>query len=106
MTANQQDDDPFIGQVLDGKYRIDHLLGQGGMGAVYRATHILMDHTCAVKVLHSAMLSDPAAIPRFQREAKAAARIRHQNAIAVNDFGITNDNVVYLVMEYFAGQSL
>lgn len=99
-------DDPYIGQVLDGKYRIDALLGQGGMGSVYRATHILMDHQCAVKVLHSAMLSDPASIPRFQREAKAAARIRHQNAISVNDFGITSDNVVYLVMEYFPGRSL
>ncbi len=107
MTANQHGgDDPYIGQVLDGKYRIDSLLGQGGMGSVYRATHILMDHPCAVKVLHSSMMADPSAIPRFQREARAAARIRHQNAIAVNDFGITSDNVVYLVMEFFPGQSL
>ncbi|MGB5036898.1 MAG: SUMF1/EgtB/PvdO family nonheme iron enzyme [Blastocatellia bacterium] len=107
MTSNKHGgDDPYIGQVLDGKYRIDALLGQGGMGSVYRATHILMDHQCAVKVLHSAMLSDPASIPRFQREAKAAARIRHQNAISVNDFGITSDNIVYLVMEYFPGRSL
>jgi serine/threonine-protein kinase len=107
MSGNQHGgDDPFIGQVLDGKYRIDSLIGQGGMGAVYRATHILMDHQCAVKVLHSSMMSDPSAIPRFQREARAAAKIRHQNAIAVNDFGITSDNVVYLVMEFFPGQSL
>lgn len=107
MTANQHpSDDPFIGKVIDGKYRIDILLGKGGMGAVYRATHILMDHPCAVKVLHSSMLADPSAIPRFQREARAAARIRHQNAIAVNDFGITTDNIVYLVMEFFPGRSL
>jgi formylglycine-generating enzyme required for sulfatase activity/serine/threonine protein kinase len=107
MTPNKHGgDDPYIGQVLDGKYRIDTLLGQGGMGAVYRATHILMDHQCAVKVLHSSMLADPSSIPRFQREARAAARIRHQNAIAVNDFGITSDNVVYLVMEFFPGHSL
>jgi len=107
MTSNKPGgDDPYIGQVLDGKYRIDALLGKGGMGSVYRATHILMDHQCAVKVLHSAMLSDPASIPRFQREAKAAARIRHMNAILVNDFGITSDNIVYLVMEYFPGRSL
>jgi serine/threonine-protein kinase len=106
MTANKNGNDAIIGQVLDGKYRIDVLLGQGGMGAVYKATHILMDHPCAVKVLHPSMLADPSAIPRFQREARAAARIRHQNAIAVNDFGITSDNVVYLVMEFFPGRSL
>jgi serine/threonine-protein kinase len=98
--------DPLVGRTLDGKYRIDAKISAGGMGTVYRATHILMDHTCAVKVMHDSMLTDPAAISRFQREAKAAARIRHQNAIAVTDFGITSDQVVYLVMEYFDGRSL
>jgi formylglycine-generating enzyme required for sulfatase activity len=65
-----------------------------------------MDHTCAIKVMHDSMMTDPSAISRFQREAKAAARIRHQNAIAVTDFGITSDRVVYLVMELFDGRSL
>ena len=83
--------DPLVGRVLDGKYRIDSRISAGGMGTVYRATHILMDHVCAIKVLHDSMMTDPSAIPRFQREAKAAARIRHQNAIAVTDFGITSD---------------
>jgi eukaryotic-like serine/threonine-protein kinase len=99
-------EDPLIGATLDGKYRIDSRISQGGMGTVYRATHVLMDHVCAVKVLHDSMMTDPSAIPRFQREAKAAARIRHQNAISVMDFGITSDKIVYLVMEYFEGQSL
>jgi serine/threonine protein kinase len=99
-------EDPLIGVTLDGKYRIDSRISQGGMGTVYRATHVLMDHVCAVKVLHDSMMTDPSAIPRFQREAKAAARIRHQNAISVMDFGITSDKIVYLVMEYFEGQSL
>lgn len=107
MSADHQEGtDPLLGQVLDGKYRIDTRLGRGGMGTVYRATHVLMEHPCAVKVLHTNQLSDPSSIPRFQREARAAARIQHPNAIAVNDFGITDANVVYLVMEYFPGKSL
>jgi serine/threonine-protein kinase len=95
-----------IGRVLDGKYRIDSKISAGGMGTVYKATHVLMDSICAVKIMHDSMMTDPQAISRFQREAKAAARIRHPNAVAVMDFGITNDQIVYLVMELFDGRSL
>ncbi|MEW6730517.1 MAG: SUMF1/EgtB/PvdO family nonheme iron enzyme [Acidobacteriota bacterium] len=99
-------EDPLLGRVLDGKYRLDEKLGEGGMGTVYRAKHVLIDNDLAVKVLHSSLVADRNAVARFQREAMAAARIKHPNAVGVTDFGITEDQVVYIVMELFVGQSL
>ncbi len=98
--------DAFIGQTLDGKYYIEAKIGEGGMGAVYRARHLLMDTQLAVKVLHPSLVSDAISVARFQREAQAMARIRHSNAIAVSDFGVTEDQVNYIVMELFEGESL
>jgi eukaryotic-like serine/threonine-protein kinase len=96
----------LIGQVLDERYRIDAIIGQGGMGVVYRATHIHIDTEYAVKVLNPELVSNQTAIERFRLEAKAAGRIRHPNAVQVTDFGITPEGVVYLVMELLAGSSL
>ena len=96
----------ILGQTLDGRYRIDSVLGRGGMGVVYRATHIRLDAPCAVKILHSDLVSNQSAIERFRREARAAGRIQHPNAIQVTDFGVVNDNVVYLVMELVTGPTL
>ncbi len=97
----------LIGITLDNKYRIEEKVGEGGMGIVFRATHIHMDHPVAIKVLHTQFSSDPLMIERFRREARAAAQIHHHNAIAVTDFGVTqNDTVAYLVMEYLAGIDL
>ncbi len=98
--------DAFIGQTLDGKYCIEAKIGEGGMGAVYRARHLLMDTQLAIKVLHPSLVSDTTSVARFQREAQAMARIRHSNAIAVTDFGVTEDQVNYIVMELFEGESL
>ncbi|QUV83809.1 serine/threonine-protein kinase [Chloracidobacterium aggregatum] len=98
--------DAFIGQTLDGKYRIEAKIGEGGMGAVYRARHVLMDTHLAIKVLHPSLVSDATSVARFQREAQAMARIRHSNAIAVTDFGVTEDQINYIVMELFEGESL
>ncbi len=98
--------DAFIGQTLDGKYCIEAKIGEGGMGAVYRARHLLMDTQLAIKVLHPSLVSDATSVARFQREAQAMARIRHSNAIAVTDFGVTEDQVNYIVMELFEGESL
>ena len=98
--------DPLIGTVLDDKYRLDKKIGEGGMGAVYRATHIHMDSQFAVKLLHKSMVADQQAVERFRREARAAARIRHVNAVSVTDFGVTKDGTVYLVMEYLEGGDL
>jgi serine/threonine-protein kinase len=106
MTSTPADGDSLLGRVLDNKYRIDRLLGRGGFGSVYLARHLLLDHPCAIKVLHRSILADSNAVARFQQEARATVKIRHPNAIAVMDFGITQDSVVYFVMEYFPGVSL
>jgi eukaryotic-like serine/threonine-protein kinase len=98
--------DPFIGTLFEGKYRIESKIGEGGMGAVYRATHIFMERPVAIKFLHGEHLADSSAVERFKREARAAGRIQHPNATAVTDFGVTSDNVFYLVMEYLEGRSL
>ena len=99
--------DRFIGLVLEDKYRIDEKVGEGGMGKVYRGTHILMDHTVALKILHPHLSSDQIAVERFRREARAAASIRHPNAVAVTDFGVNKDaGLSYLVMEFLEGTEL
>jgi serine/threonine protein kinase/formylglycine-generating enzyme required for sulfatase activity len=99
--------DKLIGTILDNKYRIEEKIGEGGMGKVYRATHVHMDHTVAVKILHSHLASDQTALERFRREARAAAQLHHPNAVAVTDFGVTmNDRVAYLVMEFLDGLDL
>jgi serine/threonine-protein kinase len=99
--------DRFIGLVLENKYRIDEKVGEGGMGKVYRGTHILMDHTVALKILHPHLSSDQIAVERFRREARAAASIRHPNAVAVTDFGVNKETgLSYLVMEFLEGVEL
>src|ERR671921_1010168 len=99
-------DDRLLGQVLAGKYRIEEKIDEGGMGCVYRATHVLMEKTVAVKVLHPALAADDKIVARFTREAKAASRISHPHAINVTDFGESENGVVYLVMEYLRGSTL
>ncbi|MFL6231417.1 MAG: protein kinase domain-containing protein [Pyrinomonadaceae bacterium] len=98
--------DPLIGQVLDEKYRLDERLGEGGMGTVYRATHLLIDRPVALKVLHPRFVEDDSAQQRFRREARAAGRLQHPNAVAVTDFGRTADGYVYIVMELLEGGTL
>ena len=101
------EEDRLLGTVLDNKYRIDEKIGQGGMGKVYRATHIHMDTVVAVKVLHAELASDHIALERFRREARAAAQLHHPNVVAVTDFGVTLDNsTAYLVMEFLQGADL
>ncbi|MDQ3744690.1 MAG: protein kinase [Acidobacteriota bacterium] len=99
-------DDALVGQVLAGKYRIDEKIDEGGMGCVYRATHVLMEKTVAIKVLHPALAADDKIVARFTREAKAASRISHPHAINVTDFGESENGIVYLVMEYLRGRTL
>ena len=98
--------DPLVGLVLDEKYRLDARLGEGGMGTVYRAAHLLIDRPVAVKVLHPRFVEDDAAQLRFRREARAAGRLQHPNAVTVTDFGRTTDGYVYIVMELLEGQTL
>jgi eukaryotic-like serine/threonine-protein kinase len=98
--------DGLLGLVLDDKYRLDERLGEGGMGTVYRATHLLIERPVAVKVLSPRLVTDDAAKERFRREARAAGRLQHSNAVAVTDFGETRDGLVYLVMELLEGKPL
>src|SRR5499426_4758857 len=96
-------------ELLDGKYRIDQLLGEGGMGMVYRATHLGTKRTVAVKVIHPQFSAQREFVARFQREAEAAGRLRHPNVVDVTDFGFAQTEggqVAYLVMEFLEGCTL
>ena len=104
--ALEKTGDDLLGKVLAGKYRIEERLSEGGMGTVYRGTHVLMDKTVAVKVLRTSLASDEKIVARFSREARAASRISHPNALSVTDFGEDEGGIVFLVMEYLSGKTL
>jgi serine/threonine protein kinase len=99
----------YVGQVLDDKYRLEHLLGQGGMGAVYLATHLGTERYVALKLISPQFMRNNEFVERFKREARAAGRLRHPNVVDVTDFGFARVNegqVAYLVMEYLDGCTL
>lgn len=104
--ALEKTGDSLLGKTLAGKYRIEERLSEGGMGTVYRGTHVLMDKTVAVKVLRPSLAADEKIVARFSREARAASRISHPHALSVTDFGEAEDGVVFLVMEYLSGKTL
>ncbi|HEY2963973.1 MAG TPA: serine/threonine-protein kinase [Pyrinomonadaceae bacterium] len=96
----------LIGQTFDDKYYLEERLGEGGMGSVYRARHLLMDRAVALKVMDPRFVENEAARTRFQLEARAAVLLHHSNAVSVTDFGQTSDGYVYLVMELLEGRTL
>ena len=102
------EDDPssIVGTVLDGQYQVESLLGKGGMGAVYRARHILLGDRVAIKILPPEVRTNSEWLRRFQREGQAARRFRHPNAVTVYDLRTASDGTVYMVMEYVEGQTL
>jgi serine/threonine-protein kinase len=102
----EEDPHEFVGSVLDGQYQIEALLGRGGMGAVYRARHILLGDRVAIKMLPPEMRSNTEWLRRFQREGQAARRFRHPNAVTVYDLRTSADGTIYLVMEYVEGTTL
>ncbi|MDX6528622.1 MAG: eukaryotic-like serine/threonine-protein kinase [Blastocatellia bacterium] len=102
----EEDPAALIGKVLDGQYQIESLLGKGGMGAVYRARHILLGDRVAIKLLPPEMRSNTEWLRRFQREGQAARRFRHPNAVTVYDLRTSADGTIYLVMEYVEGNTL
>jgi serine/threonine protein kinase len=104
--ALETSSDELLGQTLAGKYRIDEKLSEGGMGTVYKGTHVLMDKTVAIKVLRPSLAADEKIVARFSREARAASRISHPHAISVTDFGEDENGIVFLVMEYLDGETL
>ena len=97
--------DRWLGKIVDGRYRVEEVLGRGGMGVVYKITHQRMGKIAAMKVLHREMAKNPEVVARFQREAEAVSRLAHPNTVQVFDFGAM-DGALYLVMEYVRGQDL
>ena len=94
----------LVGQTI-GNYKIEALLGTGGMGQVYRATHTRLNVERALKVMNAGVAADPSFQARFQQEAQAAAKLEHQNVVQVFDFGEQNDQY-YMVMELVTDGSL
>jgi serine/threonine-protein kinase len=94
------------GQVIDGKYRVVKLLGQGGMGAVYLAEHMIIGKRVALKVLLGSVAGNETAVARFEREAQAAARIGNDHILEIFDFGSLPDGARYMVCEFLDGETL
>lgn len=93
----------LIGEVLDGRYRVEELIGEGGMGRVYRAEHERLCRSVAIKILHAGLSGAPDISQRFEREARAIARLDHINCVSVLDFGTLEDGSLFLVMPYLPG---
>lgn len=98
--------DRLIGRTFDGRYTIVEKLGEGGMGSVYRSRQHSFGREVAIKVVNPGLVTDPMIIKRFLREAKLSSRLSHPNAVAVLDFGQTDDGIFYLVMELVQGRTL
>lgn len=100
------DPESRIGAVVGGKYRLEKVLGRGGMGAVYEAVHTGVQKRFAIKVLSAAAFRDEGCRVRFTKEAQAAAKMEHPNIVAVFDVGETDDSAPFMVMELLRGRSL
>jgi hypothetical protein len=96
----------LVGQIIADRYHVMKKLGEGGMGQVYLAEHVKMGRRSAIKVMNPAMVHDPDAVARFNREASNASRITHPNVCAIYDFGETPDGLIYLAMEFIEGEPL
>ena len=104
-----QEPEEYVGQTLDDKYRLEQLLGRGGMGAVYLASHLGTERYVALKLISPRFMRNREFVERFKREARAAGRLRHPNVVDVTDFGfarVKEGQVAYLVMEYLDGCTL
>src|SRR5262245_51702345 len=98
--------DSLAGALVGERYRLVARIGEGGMGSVYRAEHVLMKKVVAVKLLHPELGAVEDAARRFEREAQSASRLNHPNIIAVTDFGRAANGALFLVMEHIEGDAL
>ncbi len=97
--------DPLIGRTIADRYRIDQMIGRGGMGVVYRVEHVRIGKMMAMKLLHGELARDKDVVKRFRREADAVSKLDHQNTVQVFDFG-RSEGLMYLVMELLGGKDL
>jgi serine/threonine protein kinase len=95
-----------IGTTLVGRYRLESILSKGGMGTIYKATHLELGKVVAVKLFHSYLSEDEALTRRFVNEAKGTANLRHRNIVDIIDIGTDEDNIPFFVMEHLKGRSL
>ncbi len=95
-----------IGQIIDNKYRIIRLIGEGGMGGVYEAEHVVLNRVVAIKIMHHEHVTNPEASSRFFQEARAASEIGHPNIVEIFDVGSQEDQTLYIVMELLRGVNL
>jgi serine/threonine-protein kinase len=98
--------DPLLDQVVADRYKVIRRLGEGGMGAVYLAEHVVIQKKIALKVLAPELARRPDLVARFLQEARSASRIGHENVIDISDFGQAGDGYVYIAMEFLDGQDL
>jgi serine/threonine-protein kinase len=107
LRSTGTDADNLVGTVIADRYRVESILGEGGMGRVYRARHVRVPREAAIKVLRRALIADSYAVAAFNREAQNAASVGdHPNIASVYDFGETPDGLVFLAMEYIDGETL
>jgi serine/threonine-protein kinase len=98
--------DRRIGSILSGRYRLEDMIGEGGMATVYRARHTLMERPYAVKILRRELAQDEKLVERMRREGRSAAALTHPNIVEIYDFGMTDDGAPFLVMELLDGEPL
>jgi serine/threonine-protein kinase len=99
--------DPLAkGEILAGKYRVERVIGEGGMGQVFAAEHVQLGHRVALKVLRQSALESQEAVQRFLREARAAARLQSDHIARVQDVGTLESGAPYMVMEFLEGTDL
>jgi serine/threonine-protein kinase len=104
--ASRRSQDPYLGKTVAGRYRLEARLGEGGMGVVYRARHVLIDRVCAIKLIRPDLRGETHLRAWMLREARAANRVDHAHIVQIHDVGETDDGELYLVMEYLVGTAL
>ena len=98
--------DPMVGRMLDNRYKVVSKIGEGGMGAIYKAVHTEMGRTCAIKLMTAISTGNEDAVARFKREAKMASRIDNPHAVIIYDFGVAETGMLFLAMEFIDGKPL
>jgi eukaryotic-like serine/threonine-protein kinase len=97
---------PWLGRLIDNRYRVLEKLGEGGMGAVFRVEHVRMGKTLALKLLRRELANDKNVVLRFEQEARIVSKLSHPNTVSVFDFGETDDKSLFMAMEYVPGKDL